>query len=226
MIIKKFQENLFLSWHNFEDTFPRTDSPDFRKRAYDEYQALTQRKKWGHNCTASRLRNQLEKKRGKINNDTAIILWLYFCVERPWEKDWKIAHNEDLWEKIYYLLPEDSNPRTWKRYVKREDVKRTVYRLANSFDAFEQIMTRLSDTISKISFIHLIKSDFGHAYKILMHIKENEVVSLRQLYKKFSISKSRCEYLLDFIQKEDKDLIEIIEGISDRRTIYIHYIGP
>lgn len=218
------------------EAYPYERSPDFRERVKMNWLNLQKGKTTGKNCMASKLRKQL-----KIHKHTAFILWLCVCFYLYSKKDGKISFTEKrftenggIWIKIGDVLTEiqDDFPAYPELRTLRKQVKRADFGQRLGFLAVDKgFIKGLSEYIyGRLGLIDRggKKTDRDHL-KILQFLMERKKVKKRDLYRKFTISKARCDLLLKRlletpIAKED-NIIQIKEGFP-RNTVWIVYTGP
>ena len=130
MKIKEIDNNEFMKW---ETVFPREGTPEFEDRI------IQMSKNLNNNIFAYKIHQELKPKRGHRKKTTIFYLFIFLCLERPWEKGWEYyldAKKEkkvnDKINKILHRLPgnfdeyQAPNPSIIKKYLEQRDFQRIV----------------------------------------------------------------------------------------------------
>lgn len=215
----------------FIDAYPKENSRDFKNQVNEKFKDMLQNNLEGKNCYLDILYDQLKPKRNKRKIFTVLIMWLYMCFERPWEKEWKdsIKENDPVIYKIYKTLDDffTENPdfdipdiQTFRKYLKSENFKEIILSLP-----IKPILMKLTE-ILKFAFspvkmfldprtveqVELIS-------KFINIIESQRWIKKRDLYRKLRIKKDDCDQLLK--KAEEGDFIRTKEFTD--RTVWITY---
>lgn len=211
-----------------ERMFPKTDTPGFIENATREWHNLLKGITEGRCTIASRLRDSLKPKRGKLKEYTVFVVWLILCLERPWErpdfmkltlnhwiedgqnKVWRFnlteKHGENIWNRIGGILaridayPYNFQLRTLRNHLKKSKLKSVV----------------ISQLIDPNIFY-----GFGEPFKKFGKSVRSMAEAMRQLIRPDLIRSAR---LLEYLKKQKhvskRDLMRKF-GINKTRCDYL-----
>lgn len=219
-----------------EKAYPQESSPDFYDRIYQNWQNLKKGRIKGKDCYASMLYRELKPKRGKIRKFAAFVMYLILCLERPWEKEWKLSLSiqnfksmENKINKILKKIPEDfpdlPDPKTLRRFKGKKLFKWKVHGIAEIAENPE-IFKKLNQLITFILRWKPLKEplkkiDFEY-WNILVYLHSQRHTTKRDLYKKLRINSQRCNSILKKAEKQG--FIKIKKHLHE--SVWITWIGP
>lgn len=199
---------------DFDKIFPKEGSPDFNKHVRQNWGNLNVEKIEGKYCQAAILYQISKPKRNKLNKFYIFILWLFLCLERPWEKNWKYSLSEkggkDIWVKIDKILsniPEDFSD-TWypdiqtiRKYMKEEDCKKKVVAviLGPNFIKFSKTLWWV---LNKPVFKKLDRKRIKYLFKFMNILETQRIIRKWDLMRKFQADKGYFDFLLKKAEKE------------------------
>ena len=224
-----------------DKAYPKENSPGFTERVKLVWQNLDD------DYYIEKLSREFKPNRGKINKLTLFYLWLFLCIERPWEKERKYILDEkqgkniynkfyDISDKLGVDFPDAPNPNTLKKHLKREnfdqtvswiaiDPKELVAKLGKVFIKLEKKISLFQKNVLRIGQKYFKKIDFEYAklfYKSLKFIELKKHISKRDLMRKLGINKKDCDSLLR--EAERQGLVRIKQ--FPQNSVWIIYTGP
>ncbi len=189
----------------YDAAYPRISSSDFYERVAANWEALQTGNVNGQDSTSTRLQKQIHGRKFNI-----LTLWLYLCIERPWEKNWILPPlNEGMFTNIGGILrrlhsdfPQFPEIRTLRRQINIEDLKKLVRH--STFDP-EQVK-EVAESISNFMRAMLPKTGLldnpnikllGKMYDVL---SKEPHINRSALQRKLRTDKSTLLKILDFAE--------------------------
>lgn len=213
----------FFGKPDWDGVYPQLSSLKFYNQARNYWQ----------NINANKLNEGLKPTRGKVNELTMFYLWLYLCIERPWEKKWKGNFTQkkadEIWDKFCDLSDQlnifnelnPPDPRSLKKYIKRDDFQKVVTLASMDpfvFKKITEIFTTLCKPLKKLSYY---MDDLKLNFKFADYIRSQKHVKKRNLMRTLGINKETCNLLLT--EAEDQGFIKTQR--CPHNSIWIIYIG-
>jgi len=220
-----------------DKVYPRKNSPGFIKHIDQTWRNLE------NDYYIERLNQEFKPNRGKIDKLTIFYLWLFLCLERPWEKDGECSISEkvgeDTWIEIYDVLDKlprdfpdlpDLDPRTLRKYRKRWDFiliatwiavdQKSLIKLGKAILRLGKKMKSFGEQLRKIGSKN--QGRWKLISKFIEFLKLQKYVSKRDLMRKLGINKKDCDSLLR--EAEKKGFVRIKQ--LPQNSIWIIYTGP
>lgn len=213
--------------NNFERAFPEESSPDFLERvAWNLKNLLEERMEKDDYCAAF-LYSGLKKKEYKLDKFYFFVLWLIFCLERPWKKNWKLSLGKeeldkasDILEKFLGKFPDLPDPQIlrWYRKKFKEYIAEAIFLLP----MISKLEEPFKDIFGEL-FRELWKRNLGLeiTFKFIEEISSQRYYRKRDLMRKLRINKEQCDLLLKWAK--DRDLIKLKE--FPQGSVWITYNG-
>ena len=222
---------------NIDKFYPKEDK-DFHKRIRREWKHLKDGKTEGKDCTASVLFLHLKTRRREPIKHTVLVLWLYLCIDRPWEKNWQYSLRKKVHDRIRERLKKSGtgskfNIETLKKHISKKSFRGIVIApiqfnqiMENFIPARDQFMEKVKrlDQNESVEWPRIFTkehADFIHSIpRVHDYIRSQKFMGRRDLMRKFKINKAQCDLILETL----RDDIKIKEWPTG--SIGIWYRGP
>ncbi len=211
-----------LRYEDFEDPFPQEDSPDFMDRVSRNWENLRNNDIESEDCYALILHKKFKPNRNKVNKFYSFCLWLFLCLDRPWEKNWKLPISEKKYDQIYSVLnvladsyPDLPDIQTIRKRVKKENFEEIV-----AFLPFRPMFMKIGETF-RASKIY-IQENFPYKELKLLHrfhelIKTERIITKREIMRRLKIERDYCEFLIK--KAEEENIITLHQAPKNRLWI-------
>lgn len=230
---------------DFWDTaYPKQSSKDFLNRVSQNWQNLEKGEFNKKGNAALRLYHEFKPAKGRINELTMFYLWLYLCLNRPWERNWKTIFSDKRHEKIMTKidgvlsqLEITDKPslqiQTLRKHTNRKDFKSVIAWAAvdpgisavigkifiEGAKAFRKIGEGMAEALKNK---HIDWKSLKLNFKFANYISSQKYVKKRDLMRKLAINKKLCELLLT--EAVNQNFIKLQE--FSQKTVWITYAGP
>jgi hypothetical protein len=157
--------------------------------------------------------------------------------KRYWHIMLSEVRDNSIWDQVDEIIsrvlkdyPDYPGLRTLKSHINRPNFIWSVISLAFNPIIIEEIVKSFSrvERLFRIppSLVKRArKSDFIQAARLLDYVQNHKYARKRDLMRKFSINKARCDFLLDYILEVDAGYLKIRDKLPDN-SVLIVYSGP
>lgn len=250
--INNLERHRFSEKIDWEGAFPKKSSQNFLNQVRQNWQNLERGEVNKKGNAALRLYNEFRPAKGRIDKFTIFSLWLYLCLNRPWERNWKVIisdyykgkariskrdnETQKNWIKLDEILdqleigfPDYPQIHTLRRYTKRKDFKNVITWTAADPGVSVVIGKMFIEGAKAFERMaegskdkHIDYKSLKLNFKFANYVRSQKHVKKRDLMRKLMINKKECDLLLT--EAVNQNFIKLKE--FSQNTVWITYTGP